>query len=114
MVRPIVVLGLACAFAAPAMAQAPPQNKPPVEPMIERNTPDRCATARATVGQGGDVDVSKPNDKTLSEKLARSNGVICPPQRVDPQMEQTAPPGGRMPVLPPPGTPGGNPQVQPK
>ena len=75
-----------------------------------------CATdgAQATIGQGGDVVVQKPNDRTLSSKLAQSGGVICPPHQIDPEIKQPTPPGGPMPVIPPPGTPGGNPSVQPK
>jgi hypothetical protein len=49
----------------------------------------------------------------LSDKLAESNGVLCPPN-VDPDIKQPAPGGGKMPVIPPPGSPGGNPDVQPK
>ena len=119
MQRHILVLGiactLACALAAPAFAQAPPQTKPPVAPKTaEQNSPDNCTNA--TVGQGGDIDSKKrpAQDKSLSDKLAASNGVICPPPHVDPGMKQPAPPGGPMPVIPPPGTPGGDPQVQPK
>jgi hypothetical protein len=47
--------------------------------------------------------------------LAKSNGVLCPPSGVDPAMRAPAPDaGGNMPVIPPPGSPGGNPNVQPK
>ncbi|HTV26594.1 MAG TPA: hypothetical protein VMF32_02310 [Xanthobacteraceae bacterium] len=49
----------------------------------------------------------------LSDKLAKSGGVICPPN-VDPDMKAPTPKGGTMPVIPPPGSPGGNPNVQPK
>jgi hypothetical protein len=119
MKRHILVLGitctLACALAALAFAQAPPQTKPPVAPKaVEQNSPDNCANA--TVGQGSDIDGKREpaQDKNLSDKLAASNGVICPPPHVDPAMRQPAPPGGPMPVIPPPGTPGGDPQVQPK
>jgi hypothetical protein len=106
MTRHILVLGLASMLAAPALAQAPPQSKPRVTPTIEHGNPDACAQAQATVGQGGDIDVKKPQGKSLSEKLARSNGVICPPPHVDLDMKQPAPPGGSMPVIPPAGTPG--------
>jgi hypothetical protein len=88
-------------------------NKPAVTPTIEHNNPDPCVNAPSTVGQGGDVDDKTPHGKSLSEKLARSNGVICPPPRVDPAIKQPAPPGGIMPVIPPPDTPGGA-QIQPK
>ena len=50
-----------------------------------------------------------------SSDLGRSGGVIRPPADVDPQMKQMPPSSGdRMPVIPPPGTPGGNPSVKPK
>jgi hypothetical protein len=41
--------------------------------------------------------------------------VITPPSDVDPEMKQTPPStGAKMPIIPPPGTPGGNPAVKPK
>ena len=50
-----------------------------------------------------------------SSDLSRSGGVIRPPVDVDPQMKQMPPSsGGKMPVIPPPGTPGCNPSVKPK
>ena len=51
--------------------------------------------------------------QTLSDKLAQSNGVICPPN-VDPAIKAPTPNAGKMPVIPPPGSPGGNPNLQPK
>ncbi len=60
------------------------------------------------------ADASKSN-QDLSNKLSQSNGVICPPSNVDPAMKAPTPDnGGKMPVIPPPGSPGGNPNVQPK
>ena len=59
---------------------------------------------------------SKPGE-TLSERLDRSDGVIRPPATVTPDMPQARPPAPdprTTPVIPPPGTPGGNPQIQPK
>lgn len=51
---------------------------------------------------------------TLSDTLSQSNGVICPPD-VDPGMKAPTPQtGGKTPVIPPPGSPGGNPDLQPK
>ena len=53
-----------------------------------------------------------PASGSSSSELSRSGGVITPPIGVDPQMKQTPPPSGDgMPVVPPPGTPGGNPAV---
>ena len=56
-----------------------------------------------------------PASGTLSSDLNRSGGVITPPAGVDPDIKQTPPAtGATMPVIPPPGTPGGNPAVKPK
>jgi hypothetical protein len=49
----------------------------------------------------------------LSNKLGQSNGVICPPD-VDQGMKAPTPNTGKMPVIPPPGSPGGDQNVQPK
>ncbi len=51
--------------------------------------------------------------QSLSNKLGQSNGVICPPN-VDPGIKAPTPETGKTPVIPPPGSPGGNPNVQPK
>ena len=79
---------------------APPQNDaaPPVPP-------------RDVVPQA-----SPPASGTLSEQLSRSGGVIQPPPQVDRKIEAPTPdPGAQsMPVIPPPGTPGGDPTVKPK
>ena len=52
----------------------------------------------------------------LSEQLSRSGGVIKPPDNVDRKIEAPTPdPGAHsMPVVPPPGAPGGDPNVKPK
>jgi hypothetical protein len=53
--------------------------------------------------------------ENLSERLDRSKGVIQPPQVIDPSMQVTSPnPDSRMPVIPPPGTPGGDRTLEPK
>jgi hypothetical protein len=43
-----------------------------------------------------------PAESSLSEKLAQSGGVICPPEGLDPDIRAPAPNGGRTPVIPPP------------
>jgi hypothetical protein len=50
----------------------------------------------------------------LADKLARSDGVLCPPAGIDPEMRAPAPDGGKTPVIPPPGSPGGDPSIRPK
>jgi len=49
-----------------------------------------------------------------SSKMPVADGVICPPDHVDPEIKQPTPPGGPMPVIPPPGSPGGDPSLRPK
>jgi len=56
-----------------------------------------------------------PLSGTSSSDLARSGGVITPPADVDPQIKRMPPHSGDpMPVIPPPGTSGGDPSVKPK
>ena len=50
----------------------------------------------------------------LSDKLDRQGGVIRPPGGIDPNMTQSPPAVGKTPVIPPPGTPGGDQGVKPK
>lgn len=54
---------------------------------------------------------------SLSDKLSTTNGVIHPTENADPGIAKTPPVSGSatpMPVIPPPGTPGGNSNVKPK
>ena len=101
-----------------AAAQAPPPTKTPVAPKVDQLDPNACAKSdtQGTVGKGAEAGNHRQDGKDdLSEKLARSGGVICPPEHVDPEIKQPTPPtGGTMPVIPPPGSPGGDQSVQPK
>ena len=51
-----------------------------------------------------------------SDKLNKSDGVIKPSENLDPKMQIAPPDPGptSTPVIPPPGSPGGNPNVVPK
>jgi hypothetical protein len=51
-------------------------------------------------------------NQTLSQKLDQTSGVICPPD-IDPAMKAPTPKAGNTPVIRPPGSPGGDPSVQP-
>jgi hypothetical protein len=62
----------------------------------------------------GNNAASKTGSRTLSDQLSQSKGVICPPAGVDPGISVPPNGGGRTPVIPPPGTPGGDPSIQPK
>jgi hypothetical protein len=77
-----------------------------------------------SASRGEDKPAPTPSDQglsgsstgSLSHQLNRSGGVIHPPANIDPGLTQPAPDLGphSMPVIPPPGTPGGNPDVKPK
>jgi hypothetical protein len=120
MLRELRVFGLTVSVAllpALAVAQAPPQTKAPVAPKAEQLDPNACAHSdtQTTVGKGGEgVDAQHDGTGNLSDKLAKSGGVICPPEHIDPEIKQPTPPGGAMPVIPPPGSPGGDQSIQPK
>jgi hypothetical protein len=118
MIRGIRIFEIAMAailFSTAAVAQAPPTTKPPVAPKAEQLDPNACAQSDtpSTMGKGAESDQHDAQGN-LSDKLARSGGVICPPKNVDPEIKQQTPPGGAMPVIPPPGTPGGDQSTQPK
>lgn len=93
-----IILGAAAAVAmlGAAGASAQPQPSPPN---------DHAPAA---------PDTNAPD--SLSHRLSRSNGVIKPPPNVDPGMSAPVPTPHphTTPVIPPPGTRGGKPDVQPK
>ena len=74
------------------------------------------AQPKKAVPQEPEGGISGSSSETLSHQLNRSSGVIHPPANVDPGLTQPAPEVGphSMPIIPPPGTPGGNPDVKPK
>ena len=97
-----------------AAAQAPPAETTPPRPtaLAEADCAPMLATPRSniapegtTVGQAGEP---------LADRLSKSNGVLCPPAGVDPEIRAPTPDAGNTPVIPPPGAPGGNPNLQPK
>lgn len=55
-------------------------------------------------------------DEPLGQQLSKSGGVIEPPAGIDSEIEVPAPqPDPKTtPVIPPPGSPGGDPSIQPK
>jgi hypothetical protein len=98
----VLIAAMSVALAGPALAQstrdAPFEGGVTCPPDVKGEPP--------TVGNGG--------SKSLSEKLADSKGVICPPAGLDQDMQVRPPGGGQLKVVPPPGTPGGDPRTQPK
>lgn len=93
------VIGLAASLGAAAAQQATDPSQLPPDP--------RCSPEARR-----NVPSADPNTP-LSQDLAASKGVICPPA-IDSNIAKPPPDGGAMRVIPPPGSPGGDPNVQPK
>ena len=101
--------GAASAQAPPTPATPPAQTVPPAP----ARTADCAPTPpRGTVTPEGATTGQRT--EPLSDKLAKSDGVLCPPAGVDPEIRAPTPETGNMPVIPPPGSPGGDPSVRPK
>jgi hypothetical protein len=101
--RPVFALLGCVAWVSVVLAQGAGEGRVPAQPSCP---PDVKGDA-PTVGRG------KPSEP-LSDQLAESKGIICPPAGIDPDMQVNPPAGGQLKVIPPPGSPGGNPNVQPK
>jgi len=102
---------LASVIVAPALGQGaspPARGSPPCSPSLPPGSP-----GSVTTGEGEPLNPATPPDN-LSKRLAQSDGVICPPPAIDPEIRLPTPEGGRMPVIPPPGSPGGDPSIRPK
>ena len=117
--KPILLLsGVLIAFSGVAGAQAPPspatppaQTAPP--PPVRANNCAPMPPRQGAVTPEGTTTTGQ-RAEPLSDKLARSDGVLCPPAGVDPEIRAPTPESGNTPVIPPPGSPGGDPMVRPK
>lgn len=76
-------------------------------------SPGEAATCPPDV-KGNPPTVGGRSSEPLSDKLAQSNGVICPPAGVDQDIHVRPPGGGELKIIPPPGSPGGDPRIEPK
>ena len=115
---PILIGAVCVLLPAVSVAQAPPapatpqaQTAPPNPGRATNCVPTEPVPHEGTVASRG---TTTGRAETLGEKLARSDGVLCPPPGVDPDMHAPTPKGGAMQVIPPPGSPGGDPSVRPK
>lgn len=107
MILQSIVVALTLLFVGLAAASA--QDKPPAAV-----DPKACAPGERL--QPGERSPQAPPGTTgqnLSDRLARTDGVLCPPN-VDPEVKAPTPDVGKTPVIPPPGSPGGDPNVRPK
>lgn len=109
----LAVLALGPAAEAQNPQPAPPGQTPPaVTPPGPTATPPEKIAPRGGNSAAGS---SAGGNSTLSDRLSRSQGTVQPPA-VDPGITMPPPAHGTgtMPVIPPPGTPGGNQAVVPK
>ncbi len=118
MMRPLLFLsvlsasGMAGAQAPPAPATPPAQTAPPQPQRASDCTPTQPVPPRGTVAPEGAT--TGQAGEPLGDRIAKSDGVLCPPAGIDPEMRAPAPDIGNTPVVPPPGSRGGDPNVRPK
>ena len=105
----LMVASSVAAAQAPQVPATPPTQTAPPSPAC---APMQQAPDSGTAAPGGTTTGQRT--EPLGDKLARSDGVLCPPPGVDPEMRAPAPDIGNTPVIPPPGSPGGDPTVRPK
>ena len=104
--------GMAGAQAPPTPATPPAETAPPTPARSDSCAPMQPVPPRGTIAPEG-TTTGQSNER-LGDRLAKSNGVLCPPAGVDPEMRAPTPDTGNTPVIPPPGSPGGDPNVRPK
>ena len=104
--------GTAIAQAPPAPTTPPAQTVPPAPPRSANCSPMQQPAHPGTAAPEGTTTGRRT--EPLGDKLAKSDGVLCPPAGIDPQMRAPTPDTGNTPVIPPPGSPGGDPTVRPK
>ena len=100
------------AQAPPTPATPPAQTAPPAPPRASNCAPTQLAPSQGTIAPEGSTTGQRA--EPLSDKLARADGVLCPPPGIDPEIRAPTPEAGNTPVIPPPGSPGGDPSVRPK
>jgi hypothetical protein len=103
--RHLIVLAGVASLAGTAAVQAQP-SAPTPQPAPAVSCPPDMKGPPPTVGG--------PPSADLSDRLADSKGVICPPAGLDPDIHVTPPEGGEIKIIPPPGSGGGRPDVEPK
>jgi hypothetical protein len=97
----------------PPTAATPPQQTAPPAPARAGNCAPMPPNGGAITTPEGST-VGRASSEPLGDKLAKSDGVMCPPSGIDPEIRAPTPETGNTPVIPPPGSPGGDPSVRPK
>jgi hypothetical protein len=109
---------LMIAGSAALMLSALPASAQPNPPINQQNPstvdPKSCAPGeRLQLDPQTQKPTTTRRGENLSERLSRDEGVLCPPN-LDQDIKAPTPNVGNSPVIPPPGSPGGNPNVRPK
>jgi hypothetical protein len=116
-------LVLSCVLAAtlsaagaqqPPTSVTPPQQTAPPAPAQSANCAPMAPSGSTMPDSPAGSTVGRAANEPLGDKLAKSDGVMCPPSGVDPEIRAPTPDAGTTPVIPPPGSPGGDPSVRPK
>lgn len=89
------------------------QTSPSVPP-VQRDSNCAPGTGAQSRMDGTRTDGSGAPSSNLSDRLAESKGVICPSPSLDSDMSVQPSESGHIRVIPPPGSPGGDPSIQPK
>ena len=95
------------ARAGPAAPATPPAQTAPPAPRAPAIARRRSPAPGHLAPEGTH---HRPTGGVLGDKLAKSDGVLCPPAGVDPEIRAPTPMRGNTPVIPPPGSPGGDPR----
>jgi hypothetical protein len=105
------VAAVLAAIAALSISGAQAQLDRPVAPPTLAQPPN-SRDCSPSVGNNGLSSNETTGSRALSDQLSQSKGVICPPAGIDPDISVPPIGGGRTPVIPPPGTPGGDPNIR--
>src|SRR5262245_44291840 len=97
----IAASSAAIAQAPPSPATPPQQTAPPPPQRASDCTPTETDQPRGKLVPDGTT--TGQAREPLGDRLAKSDGVLCPPAGVDPEMRALAPEIGKTPVIPPPG-----------
>src|ERR1700761_3155687 len=107
-IKPFMAASCALMLASAAYAQAPasPATPPARTATPAASQPSNCAPMPDGTGTNTNKKEGTTTGEALGDKLARSDGTLCPPSNVDPAIRAPTPETGKMDVIPPPGSPG--------
>lgn len=105
-IQKIAALAATVATLSIPAAHAQLERPAPSQPSNPRDCPPGVRHAPSS----NETGTSRP----LSDQRSESKGVICPRAGIDLGISVLPIAGGRTPVIAPPGTPGGDPSIQPK